>query len=97
MAFSKSTDLLKIYFLIGQYFLILLYIWVSWHFPSSDFLLLLLLLIIVIILIFLNSDFLLFNAVVLRMKMLKKMSSPAPAAALWSELSGEVGGCLAPF
>lgn len=98
MSFSKPTDLLKIYFLIGQYFLILLYMWVSWHFPSSDFLLLLLfLLIIVIILIFLNSDFLLFNAVVLRMKMLKKMSSPSPAAALWSELSGEVGGCLAPF
>lgn len=36
---SKSIDLLKIYFLIGQYFLVLLCLWVSWHFPAKTYLL----------------------------------------------------------
>lgn len=36
---SKSIDLLKIYVLIGQYFLILLLIWVSRHFPAHAYLL----------------------------------------------------------
>lgn len=34
--FSKSIDLFMIYFLTGQYFLILLFIWVPQQLPSSD-------------------------------------------------------------
>lgn len=34
--FSKSIDLLKIYILISQYFLISLYIWIPQHFPAQE-------------------------------------------------------------